>query len=55
MPEASDGMTIDIDLTLAEVLHIEEGVTDTFLLQIEIAPTVATAIEDAATTGGCSL
>ena len=54
VPEAPDGMAIDIDLTLTEVLHIEEGITNAFLLQIEIAPAVAPAIEDAATTGsGC--
>ena len=55
VPETSDGMAIDIDLALAKVLHIEEGITDAFLLQIEIAPAVAPAIKDAATTGSCSL
>ena len=42
-PETANGMTIDIDLTLAPRLHIQEGITDLF--QFKVSPVVTGAFE----------
>ena len=46
-------MTIDIDLPLAKQLHIQEGIAQAFLLQIEVTPIITTSMEGTAPTIGC--